>query len=284
MLELSERKGDLYLDELRDFLLDKHNLNISVSALSKWIQRVEWSTKKSARIASKRNDHLRSRYAQTLRSFTPHMLVFLEESGADRSVQWGTTSWAPLRSSVLRRSFVPAKGSLALFPAVTCDGLLDCAILPTPTSPTTHDLADAEPAQTAVAPPPTQTPFLFWLKTFLLPKLNPFPSPRSVLVVDADPPEEWARACDAAGVKLVARPPHSPDLNPVELFFIDLDRRLRKHEPAEVEGLEAGMLALLVRQAVEKLGGQQEQFLAYFKRVGVGREWGNGGGDDGTEG
>lgn len=53
-------------------------------------------------------------------------------------------------------------------------------------------------------------------------EMNPYPGPRSVLVLDSCHIHHVpgvAEMCEERGVKLIYLPPYSPDLNPIEEFF-----------------------------------------------------------------
>ena len=65
----------------------------------------------------------------------------------------------------------------------------------------------------------------------MLPKCEPFPGPRSVLVMDnasIHHSAELDTMCHDAGVQLLYLPPYSPDLNPIEEFFAELKAFVRK--------------------------------------------------------
>jgi transposase len=60
-----------------------------------------------------------------------------------------------------------------------------------------------------------------WIEEDLCPLLNPFPGPRSIVVMDNMPShrsteERIRNALNARGAVLLWNPPRSPDLNPIE--------------------------------------------------------------------
>jgi len=62
--------------------------------------------------------------------------------------------------------------------------------------------------------------------------MNPYPGPRSVLVMDNAPihkSEQLAQMCRERGVILEFLPPYSPDLNPIEEAFSAIKQYLRRH-------------------------------------------------------
>ena len=61
-----------------------------------------------------------------------------------------------------------------------------------------------------------------FLETSLFPLMNPYPQPRSVLILDNASPHSKVRieqVCDAVGVIVIWLPPYSYDFNPIELAF-----------------------------------------------------------------
>ena len=62
--------------------------------------------------------------------------------------------------------------------------------------------------------------------------MNPFPGPRSVLVLDnvnSHLSEDLATMCEEAGVRLEYLPPYSPDYNPIEESFSALKAWMRRN-------------------------------------------------------
>jgi transposase len=70
--------------------------------------------------------------------------------------------------------------------------------------------------------------------TVVLPNCNPFPGPRSVIVLDnarihkADD-HLFTRYCNSKGVRVEFLPPYSPDLNPIEECFSAVKAYCRRH-------------------------------------------------------
>jgi len=62
--------------------------------------------------------------------------------------------------------------------------------------------------------------------------MNPYPGPRSVLIMDncqIHHVEEVEDLCQAHGVRLVYLPPYSPDLNPIEECFSFIKAYIRRN-------------------------------------------------------
>jgi transposase len=62
--------------------------------------------------------------------------------------------------------------------------------------------------------------------------MNPYPGPRSVLILDNAKVHHTSAvqaAAEQAGILLVYLPPYSPMLNPVEFMFHEMKSFLRRH-------------------------------------------------------
>ena len=65
-----------------------------------------------------------------------------------------------------------------------------------------------------------------WLKDFLIPVLNP----GQVVIMDNaafHKSQETKRLIEEVGCRIVFLPPYSPDLNPIELFWANLKKKVR---------------------------------------------------------
>ena len=74
--------------------------------------------------------------------------------------------------------------------------------------------------------------FESWLRTYLLPAMNAYPAPRSVLVMDncsTHRRDEVKALCAEHGVLPLWLPPYSPDYNPIELTFHLLKQWMKRH-------------------------------------------------------
>jgi transposase len=90
----------------------------------------------------------------------------------------------------------------------------------------------------------TTEAFNEWVREYLLPQMNPYPLPNSVLVLDncaIHHSDELREILAAKGCRLLYLPPYSPDYNPIELFFGWLKSYLIRHDEwaARVGGNEA---------------------------------------------
>jgi transposase len=74
--------------------------------------------------------------------------------------------------------------------------------------------------------------------------------------------------CVRAGVKLVFLLPYSPDLNPIEEFFGDLKRFIRRNW-VEYESNPAQDFSAFLEWCISVAGGRVDNARAHFRHVGV---------------
>jgi hypothetical protein len=78
----------------------------------------------------------------------------------------------------------------------------------------------------------TRTSFHSALVTKILPKMNAYPAPRSILILQNAKIHMYKQlqdACDSVGVLLFFLPPYCPQFNPIEIGFGRLKQEVQKH-------------------------------------------------------
>lgn len=138
-----------------------------------------------------------------------YQLVFLDESGCNTLDAQRTKGQAPRGiAPVLKGKFTRDK-KRQILPAYAQDGVLFHRIY--------DGSIDGEIFENFIEE--------------LLQYCGRFPAPKSVLVMDNvsfHHSQKILDMCNKAGVKLLFLPPYSPDLNPIEEFFSDLKRFIKK--------------------------------------------------------
>ena len=105
----------------------------------------------------------------------------------------------------------------------------------------------------------------------LLEHCGRWPEPRSVLVMDNASfhrSERVKTMCDEAGVKLVFLPPYSPDLNPIEEFFSDLKRFIKKNWHEYKSNPTQDFCAFL-EWCIRVAGGNEANARGHFRHAGI---------------
>ncbi|KAF5482683.1 hypothetical protein CGCS363_v001173 [Colletotrichum siamense] len=212
LLELLQYRSDLSLEEMQDFLFEAFEIQISRSAISRQLNSAGWTNKKSKIIAAQRSDELRYEYLYRIRRYRPDQLVFVDESGVNKDTGIRRTGWAPKGLAAFRTAEIDRfqNSRVQILPALTLSGILHLT--------TYYGTTDGDG-------------FFRWLQECLIPKCGRFPEPNSVIVMDnlsCHRIPEIEGLCRVSGVHLEFLPPYSPDFNPIEEYFGDLKRYIRK--------------------------------------------------------
>jgi transposase len=142
--------------------------------------------------------------------YTAEMVVFCDESGLDKRDGARRTGWAPRGKEAVVESAFTRGVRWHILPALTVSGVLDLLVY------RGHTNTEG---------------FLHWLENGVLPKMNQFPGPNSILVMDN---ASWHRdlrvpaLCTRFKILLIYLPPYSPDYNPIEAYFGDCKAFIRR--------------------------------------------------------
>ena len=199
-----------YQDELMDILYDQFEVVISQPVVSRTLAAMKVSRKDMRREASERAGMCRNKYMAELSQFLAHQLVFID----DRKRGWSPLGTVPGVKRPTKRS-----ERWRILPAYTIDGIIASHI---------HQGSTAH------------AHLEYFLKHQVLPRCNPFPRPKSVLIVDNLPEHysaETQRLCREAGVIILYLPPYSADYNPIEEFFSVIKSWMKRHFQYLEEGV-----------------------------------------------
>ncbi|CAD6892666.1 unnamed protein product [Tilletia laevis] len=242
VLALIHHRPTIYLDEIADMIQFEFNHKVALSTISRLLSSLGYTNKKLTRVARQRDSERRRRHMLFFAQFDPRQLIFADETHADNKANQRTRGWARQGSRAVDIDIFLRGQRYTLLPALAYDGICCPWVVP--------DSVNGDR-------------FLYWVQHILLPTMNPWPGPRSVLVVDNCPTHkgvEVRRVVQEAGCNLIFLPPYSPDLNPIEFAFSSIKRHLRRH-PANDE-LD---LVQACYNAVTK-----EHAKAYFQASGYG--------------
>ncbi|OAA47532.1 Homeodomain-like protein [Cordyceps fumosorosea ARSEF 2679] len=193
---------------LADYLFQEYGVRVSRFTVGRLIKRMKWSRKKMAIFAKEQNPILRDDYIYRRSLFEPTCMVFLDESGDDRSVAIPKKGYAPIGVTPVQKKPFHRGNRVSFLPAYSLDGVLYCEVY------------DGH----------TDLDFFEGYLLRLLPYLGRYPGPRSVIFMDNASFHNVSLEVQAtlaeAGVLLVTQPPYSPDLNPIEYFFGSLKQHI----------------------------------------------------------
>ena len=225
-----------YLDEVVTFLEEEFDVSPSLNTVSRLLRRLKITAKKVSRIAQAQDQELRAYHIGWMAQYPHDYFVFVDESASNERTADRRRGWSPAGTPCRVKSDMKKSKRWSILPAITADdGYIACQIY--------HGSFNAER-------------FNEFIIGQVLPQMNPFPAPRSVLIMDncsTHKTQALKRVCDDRGIELVFLPPYSPDLNPIESSFASLKRWIRRNrELAVYFGNDfEGFLSLAVLQFME---------------------------------
>ena len=156
-----------------------------------------------------RNEQDREQFLRNVRlHYRPEQLVFADESHFNRLTLRRPYAWSKRGERASRHEFQFRGAKYSILPALSLDGILHLEVV-----------------ENSV----TGAVFRRFLEG-LLPLMNKWPLPNSVLVVDNASIHRVAgirELVEEHGVRLMFLPAYSPDLNPIELTFSSIKAWLR---------------------------------------------------------
>ena len=203
---------DLFLAEITHYAHMVFGKRISASAVDRVLVRAGVTYKKLHRRAAERDEGWREEWlAYVLSHFTAEMIVAVDESSKDDRTIFRHYG----RSAAGTRASIPAnfvRGErYSVVAALSVDGYIGCKVVEG--SVDMHTFTD-------------------FIIMEVLPKMNPFPRPRSVLLLDncqIHKSELLRYMVERKGCVLLFTPPYSPDCNPIEESFSALKAYIRRH-------------------------------------------------------
>lgn len=199
-------------DELVTFLAEEFDIEVDRTTVSRCLRRMKVTRKRGSRYHPNRDDRLRAEYITKIqRRYRANQLVVVDESATnekDLDTRWG---WSP-RGTAYRMVSSTARRSKywSILPAIGINGYLDVDIFQGSFNGDRFVLFIAK----------------------LLKKMNPFPAPRSVLIMDnarTHHVDGLREMCEDAGIVLEYLSPYSPHLSPIEESFSILKAWIRKY-------------------------------------------------------
>jgi transposase len=242
-------KPDLYQYEMADFLYDGIGITVETYDVSRALKSAKWSKKVARRVAKERNPDLRDYHLHTRSDFKSWQLVYVDESGCNQHIGIRRTGWSPLGKRPVQVTGLHRDRRYQILPAYTQDGVLFYRVY--------HETTDSIVFEDYIEQ--------------LLHHCNPFPKPRSVLVMDNASfhhIERIKELCRDAGVILVYLPPYSPDLNPIEEFFAELKAFIKK-QWHEYESSPHRDFQVFLEWCVGVVGGRERSARGRFRHAGV---------------
>lgn len=237
LLELLNKQPWLYLDEMVEFLKEERDIEqVSVPTVHRVLRARRWSKKAACRTSKNRSEELRAAWRGEMANLRAEQLVCVDEALFKKATGHRMTAWAPIGEPARYRCDLSRGSTWSILPAYTVDGYLDC---------------------TAIRPGYFNGEAFFrWVLDELLPCCEPFPGPRSVIVMDNVGihtmfEESLRREIEYAGCQLRYLPTYSPDYNPVEPTFHILKAWIRRNFGGRFRSIQEQDFGAFLRHAIK---------------------------------
>jgi len=162
--ELIASRPSFYIEELQYYFLDFWDLWISESTICRAIQASGSTRKRLQHRALQRDEKARAEWYMYIKTFRPDQLVYCDESAVSDRTLHRKFGFSPRGTPAVELKQLKRTERWSLLPAYTIDGYLEDPLI-------------VKAAVDGVM-------FATWLLEAVLPQMNPFPQPRSVLIMD----------------------------------------------------------------------------------------------------
>lgn len=197
-----DRPG-IYLREIQSELLLQLGLDVTVSAICKFLDRAGLTRQRIRIYAIQRDETLRAQFASDVSLYSRDMIIFLDETGTDRRDTFRKKGYS-LRGRPARAQKLLVRGEhISAICLMSTEGMLACDVV--------SGSVDGDR-------------FLEFVENSLLPNLMPFDgyNPRNIVIMDncsIHHVDEVRALIQQTGALLHYLPPYSPDYNPIEEAF-----------------------------------------------------------------
>ena len=209
-------KPDIYLEELRQELIQVTGTDVSLSTICRTLKRLGFSRKKLRHVALQRSEERRLKFMEEMAYLNADMLVWTDECGSDRRNEIRKYGYSLRGLTPVNYKFVCRGKRLSSIPVVTTRGVEDVFV--------TDKSVNGEL-------------FLQFVEHCLVPVLQPFngSNARSVVIMDnasIHHATSVVQCIQQTGAILRFLPPYSPDLNPAEEVFSKMKKFLVNNDVA----------------------------------------------------
>ncbi|KAJ8508493.1 hypothetical protein ONZ45_g9242 [Pleurotus djamor] len=212
LLTLLSEAPDMYLDEIQDWIAVTHDKGLSKSAISELLRDCGLTYKLLHKAASERDNEYRSEWkAEVNNHYVGRQIVVVDESSKDERTLFRRYGHAPKGQRAATSAPFVRGDRYSLVAAMGLDGYIGTRVV--------EGAVDGDE-------------FLDFIVNDVLPKMNPFPQDKSVLIMDncaIHKSEILRELIEARGVVLIFLPPYSPDFNPIEESFSCVKAWIRRH-------------------------------------------------------
>ena len=208
---LVENPG-LYLDEIKLKIKDATRLTVSGSTICRVLQRHGYTRKKILQVAKQRCTAYRGAFMAEVFQYPRNFFVWVDETGSDNRDQIRKFGCALQGLPPVYHRLLVRGTRVSTIAAISSEGLLIYEMVTGTTNGET---------------------FLDFVRGSLIPTMQPFPAPASILIMDncsIHHIQEVTDILQQAGILVIFLPPYSPDFNPAEELFSYVKYYLKDHD------------------------------------------------------
>jgi transposase len=194
LLEFQKQNPWVYQDEMAIFLEEEWGITVNKSTICRLLKKHRISNKKGQRLGHTQSQSLRTAWQSLMLDVTAEQLVFLDESIFKQQTGWRLMAYGPIGQPARYSDDMTRGETWSILPAYTTEGYLPCTGI-------RKGFFNGDA-------------FVSWVVNELLPHLNPFPQPRSVICLDnlnVHLDHRIRHALEAKGCLIKFLPPYSPD-------------------------------------------------------------------------
>lgn len=242
--------ADMVRREMVTFIREAFGEDVSLSSISRALRASEMTWKTMRRVAQQQKPDLRHFYQYKLKmaGCRSYHLVFIDESGIDRSCVFRRKGWAKEGTAPIQKARFQREERVQILASYTQNGIKLSRVFPGSTDAATFEDFIAQ----------------------LLRHCGKWPEPESVLVMDNAAfhhSDKILNMCDNAGVKCFFTAPYTPTSNPIEEFFGEL-KTFAKAQHKTQGSLIRRDFPGFVRSCIKTVGSRQSSAEGHFRRAG----------------
>jgi transposase len=201
LLEYIKQYPWVYQDEMAIYLEEEWGIQVHRSTISRFLKEHHISNKRGQRVGHTQSQPLRTAWQAIMHDITAEQMVFIDESIFKEQTGWRLMAYGPIGQPARYADDMTRGNTWSILPAYTIEGYICTGIR--------RGFFNADA-------------FVSWILNELLPLMNPFPEPRSVVCLDnlnVHLDRRVREAIEAKGCLIRFLPPYSPDYSPIELTF-----------------------------------------------------------------
>lgn len=237
--------------EMADFIGNRFNEDVSVTSITRALEKDRITLKVMRRVAQQQMPELRHFYQYRLKMLgcRSYHLVFIDESGFDKPCIFRRKGWAPKGVTPVQKARFQRDSRLSMLAAYTQNGVkLSRLFFGSVDKATFEDFIDQ-----------------------LLHHCGKWPEPETVLIMDNvgfHYSERVQQMCQDAGVKSDFIAPYSPRTNPIEEFFGEVKAYIKSQRKANVTLIQRDF-ERYVKSCVKAVGSRQSSAEGHFRNAGL---------------